>query len=47
MNEWMYACDAIVTKAGPGTIAEAMICGTPILLNGYIPGQVGHIEEEL
>lgn len=40
MNEWMVACDAVVTKAGPGTIAEALICGMPILLNGYIPGQV-------
>lgn len=39
MNEWMTACDAIVTKAGPGTIAEALICGTPILLNGFVPGQ--------
>lgn len=40
MNEWMTACDAVITKAGPGTIAEALICGTPILLNGYVPGQV-------
>lgn len=39
MNEWMCACDAIITKAGPGTIAEALICGLPILLNGNIPGQ--------
>ena len=35
----MSACDAIITKAGPGTIAEALICGMPILLNGYIPCQ--------
>jgi len=34
MNEFMSACDCIITKAGPGTIAEALICGTPILLNG-------------
>jgi len=39
MNEFMSACDCIITKAGPGTIAEALICGTPILLNGYIPCQ--------
>lgn len=39
MAEWMGACDCIVTKAGPGTIAEAMICGLPILLSGFIPGQ--------
>lgn len=28
-------------QAGPGTIAEAMIRGLPIILNGYIAGQVG------
>lgn len=39
MPEWMLACDCIVTKAGPGTIAEAMICGLPIVLSGFIPGQ--------
>jgi len=39
VNEWMGACDIIITKAGPGTIAEALICGLPILLNGHIPGQ--------
>ena len=39
MQEWMAACDCIVTKAGPGTIAEALICGLPIILSGFIPGQ--------
>mmetsp|Transcript_11323 Transcript_11323/g.47353 ORF Transcript_11323/g.47353 Transcript_11323/m.47353 type:complete len:124 (-) Transcript_11323:297-668(-) len=39
MSEYMTACDCIITKAGPGTIAEALICGRPILLNGYIPCQ--------
>ena len=37
----------IVTKAGPGTIAEACCCGLPIMLSGYLPGQesgnVGHV----
>jgi len=37
MSEYMSACDCIITKAGPGTIAEALICGTPILLNGEQP----------
>lgn len=41
MHEWMNACDTIITKAGPGTIAEALICGLPILLNGNVPCQVG------
>lgn len=27
-------------QAGPGTIAEALIRGLPIVLNDYIPGQV-------
>ena len=40
MHEWMGACDTVVTKAGPGTIAEALIAGLPILLNGNIPCQV-------
>jgi 1,2-diacylglycerol 3-beta-galactosyltransferase len=39
MPDWMTACDCIVTKAGPGTIAEALICGLPIVLSGFIPGQ--------
>lgn len=45
MEEWMHACDVIITKAGPGTIAESFICGLPVLLNGFIPGQEeGNIE---
>ena len=39
MPDWMTACDCIVTKAGPGTIAEALVRGLPILLSGFIPGQ--------
>ena len=39
MQEWMTASDCIITKAGPGTISEALICGLPILLSGFIPGQ--------
>lgn len=39
MDEWMGASDCIITKAGPGTIAEALIMGLPILLNGFIPCQ--------
>lgn len=39
MQEWMAAADCLVTKAGPGTIAEATIAGLPILLSGFIPGQ--------
>lgn len=39
MPDWMTACDCVVTKAGPGTIAEALICGLPLVLSGFIPGQ--------
>ena len=39
MPEWMAACDCIITKAGPGTIAEAQAMGLPIILSGFIPGQ--------
>lgn len=39
MPELMRAADVIVTKAGPGTICEALACGLPIILSGYVPGQ--------
>lgn len=44
MAEWMTASDVIITKAGPGTIAESLICGLPIILNGFIPCQVGRAD---
>lgn len=39
MSEWMAASDLLVSKAGPGTIAEALIRGLPIILSGFLPGQ--------
>jgi 1,2-diacylglycerol 3-beta-galactosyltransferase len=39
MADYMTSADCIVTKAGPGTIAEASICGLPIMLSGHLPGQ--------
>ena len=39
MPDFMGACDVIITKAGPGTISEALICGLPLVLNAYIPCQ--------
>ncbi len=39
MPEWMVASDLVITKAGPATIMEALACGRPIILNGFIPGQ--------
>jgi 1,2-diacylglycerol 3-beta-galactosyltransferase len=39
MPDLMHAADVIVTKAGPGTITEAMACELPIIPTGAIPGQ--------
>jgi 1,2-diacylglycerol 3-beta-galactosyltransferase len=39
MSDWLRCCDLVVTKAGPGTIAEATCCGRPLLLTAHIPGQ--------
>jgi 1,2-diacylglycerol 3-beta-galactosyltransferase len=39
MPDYMGACDIIITKAGPGTISEALICGLPLVLNAYVPCQ--------
>ncbi len=45
MPELMHASDLIVTKAGPGTISEALIAGLPIILSDFIPGQeTGNID---
>lgn len=37
--DWMAAADVLLTKAGPGTIAEAACLGVPTLLTGFVPGQ--------
>lgn len=39
MPELMAAVDLIVTKAGPGTISEALVMGLPILISDFVPGQ--------
>jgi 1,2-diacylglycerol 3-beta-galactosyltransferase len=39
MAGWLRCCDVVVTKAGPGTIAEASCCGIPMLLTSHVPGQ--------
>ena len=39
MEDFMAASDCIVTKAGPGTIAEAMCRGLPTMLSCFLPGQ--------
>jgi 1,2-diacylglycerol 3-beta-galactosyltransferase len=39
MPEFMRAADVIITKAGPGTIAEALNASLPIILYSKVPGQ--------
>jgi len=35
----------IITKAGPGTIAEALAMGLPIIITSWLPGQEeGNVE---
>ncbi|HEX6270175.1 MAG TPA: glycosyltransferase [Anaerolineales bacterium] len=50
MPDFMGAADFIVTKAGPGTIAEALNAELPIILYAKLPGQedgnVTFVEEE-
>jgi 1,2-diacylglycerol 3-beta-galactosyltransferase len=45
MPDFMRAADVLVTKAGPGTIAEALIADLPIILYAKLPGQEdGNVE---
>lgn len=37
--ELMGRSDMIITKAGPGTIAEALAMGLPIVITSWLPGQ--------
>ncbi|MCL2784352.1 MAG: glycosyltransferase [Propionibacteriaceae bacterium] len=39
MPRFMKAADIFVTKAGPGSISEAFICGLPIVMYACLPGQ--------
>ncbi len=39
MVDWLRAADVVVTKAGPGTVMEALCSGTPFVLCWYLPGQ--------
>mmetsp|Transcript_40216 Transcript_40216/g.159805 ORF Transcript_40216/g.159805 Transcript_40216/m.159805 type:complete len:221 (-) Transcript_40216:596-1258(-) len=39
ISEWMEASDLLVTKAGPGTIAEAFVKSLPMIIYTYLPGQ--------
>ncbi len=39
LPDFFRAADVLITKAGPGTIAEALNAGLPIILNARLPGQ--------
>jgi 1,2-diacylglycerol 3-beta-galactosyltransferase len=39
LPDFMRAADVLITKAGPGTIAESLNAGLPIILNAKVPGQ--------
>mmetsp|Transcript_14506 Transcript_14506/g.31893 ORF Transcript_14506/g.31893 Transcript_14506/m.31893 type:complete len:358 (-) Transcript_14506:153-1226(-) len=39
IDAYMVASDVLISKAGPGTIAEAAAVGLPIMLTSYLPGQ--------
>ncbi len=39
MPELLRAADLVLTKAGPGAIAEALATAVPMILTGYLPGQ--------
>mmetsp|Transcript_38430 Transcript_38430/g.121073 ORF Transcript_38430/g.121073 Transcript_38430/m.121073 type:complete len:554 (+) Transcript_38430:52-1713(+) len=39
MSDYMEVADCIITKAGPGTVAEAAIRGLPTMLSSFLPGQ--------
>ncbi len=39
MADYMVAADVLVSKAGPGTIAEAAALSLPVMLTSFLPGQ--------
>jgi len=45
VHEIMAESDLIITKAGPGTIAESMAMGLPMIIMSWLPGQEeGNVE---
>ena len=45
MADWLRCADVVVTKAGPGTIAEATCAGAPLVLIEHLRGQEdGNVE---
>jgi 1,2-diacylglycerol 3-beta-galactosyltransferase len=50
MPQMMQAASLLVTKAGPGTVTEALNAGLPMVLYSYLPGQeegnVGYVVDQ-
>jgi 1,2-diacylglycerol 3-beta-galactosyltransferase len=45
VHEIMAESDLIITKAGPGTIAEALAMNLPLIITSWLPGQEeGNVE---
>ncbi|KAH0487977.1 MAG: hypothetical protein KVP17_004017 [Porospora cf. gigantea B] len=45
VEDYMHAASVLITKAGPGTIAEAACCRLPCILSSFLPGQEeGNVE---
>jgi len=45
VHEIMAESNLIITKAGPGTIAEALTMNLPIIITSWLPGQEeGNVE---
>ena len=45
MADWMRVADIVISRAGPGTLAESFAVGTPVLVTGHLPGQERHNPE--
>ncbi len=39
MHDWIHIADLVVTKPGGLTVAEALVCGVPLIIINPIPGQ--------
>ena len=39
MADWLRGADVVVTRAGPGTLAEAMCAGAGLIITSHLPGQ--------
>jgi 1,2-diacylglycerol 3-beta-galactosyltransferase len=43
VDDWMFASDLLITKAGPTTVTEALHTGLPMILTDSLPQEAGTI----